>query len=140
MEVIPRDILSRQKFPDNGGHFLPDIGLQRFLIVVMFELCRRPRRLLSGRSKRITFESRQRYSLLRFLIPSSHARCMCPTIFRFEEACCGIESEPIVISCRGSERFRMNFVHHDVDMEMPFVVVSDDHILMVFISKRFQCL
>jgi len=90
--------------------------------------------------KRIAFGSRQTYSLFRFLIPSSHSRCMCPAILGFEETCCGIESEPIVISCRGSERLRMNFVHHDVDMKMLFVVVRDNHILMVFISKPLQCL
>ncbi len=65
---------------------------------------------------------------------------MSPAILRFEATCGGIESEPVVISCRGSERYRMDFVHHDVNMEMLFVVVRDDHILMMFISKRLQCL
>jgi hypothetical protein len=53
--VVPRDVLSRQKLPDTWGHFSPDIGLQRFLIVIMFELRRCPCRLLSSGSKRFTF-------------------------------------------------------------------------------------
>ena len=64
---------------------------------------------------------------------------MCPAIFRFEEAYCGIESEPVTIWCMCSESLWMNLVHHDVDVKMLFVVVRDDHILMVFVSECLQC-
>jgi hypothetical protein len=33
----------------------------------------------------------------------------------------------------------MNFVHHDVDVEVPFVVVRNDQELMALISERIQC-
>ena len=33
----------------------------------------------------------------------------------------------------------MNLVKHDVEVKMFFVVVRDNHILMVFIAERLQC-
>ena len=64
---------------------------------------------------------------------------MCPAILRFEEAYGGIQSEPISIGCERSERPRMNFVHHDVDVEVLLVVVRNDQELVALISECLQC-
>src|ERR1039457_6374263 len=56
-------------------------------------------------------------------------------MFRFKEAYCGIQSEPVTIWRMCSERLHMNLVEHDVDVKMLFVVVRNDHELMAFISK-----
>src|ERR1035437_6636529 len=98
----------------------------------MFKLCSGTCRLLSVGPKRNAFGSRHRYSLFRFLIPSCHTRRVRPTMLCFEETCCGIESEPVAIWCMCPECLRMNLVDHDVNMKMLFVVVSNNHILVVF--------
>ena len=82
---------------------------------------------------------RLQYRLLRILVPSHRTRRMCPAMFRFKVAYCGIESEPIAIWRMCSEGLHMNLVEHDVDMEMFFVVVRDDHELMAFICECLQC-
>src|ERR1035441_329789 len=105
----------------------------------MFKLCSGSSRMLLGRSIRIALGSRHRHGLFRFLIPSCHARRVRPTMLRFEETRCGIESEPVAIWCMCPESLRMNLVKNDVDVKMFFVVVRDNHILMAFISERFQC-
>jgi len=104
----------------------------------MFKLCSGSPRMLLGRSKRNAFGSRHRYSLFRFLIPSCHAGRVRPTMLRFEETCCGIESEPITVWRMRSESLHMNLVEHDVDVKMLFVVMCDDHELMAFISECLQ--
>ena len=60
---------------------------------------------------------------------------MSPAIFRFEDACCGIEREPIAKWRQCSVCLRMNFVHHDVDVEVRSVIVRDNHILMVLVTE-----
>ena len=118
------------------GHFPPYVGLQRFLIVIMFQLCRCPCRLLSGSTGVHCVRILEcAYSLFRFLIPSRRAWRMCPAIFRFEDAHCGIESQPVPIWCMRFEGLRMNLVHHDVDVKVLLVIVRDNHILMVPVSE-----
>ena len=63
---------------------------------------------------------------------------MCPAMFRFKEAHCGIESEPVTIWRMCPERLHMNLVEHDVDVKVLFIVVRDDHELMAFISERLH--
>jgi hypothetical protein len=55
MQIVPCHITPDEELPDTWSHLLPDIGLHRFLIVIMFELRRRPCRLLPSSSKRVTF-------------------------------------------------------------------------------------
>src|ERR1035438_5704629 len=106
----------------------------------MLILCSGTSRLLSSQPRRIAFGVRHQYGLLSILVPSHRTKCVSPAMFCLKEAYSGIETEPIAIWCMCSECFRMNLVHHDVNMEMLLVIVRDDHILMVFISECLQCL
>jgi hypothetical protein len=63
---------------------------------------------------------------------------MCPAIFSFEYAHCGIKRQPVPIRCMRFEGLRMNLVYHDVDVEVLLVIVRDNHILMVPVSKCVQ--
>src|ERR1017187_3571252 len=105
----------------------------------MFKLCSGSSRMLLGRLRRMALGFRLQYSLLRILIPSHRTRRVCPAMFRFKEAYCGIQSEPVTIWRMCSESLRVNLVEHDVYMKMLFVVVRDDHILVVSVSECFQC-
>src|ERR1035438_8607107 len=105
----------------------------------MFKLCSGSTRMLLGRARSNSFGSRHRYSLFRFLIPSCHAGRVRPTMLRFEETCSGIESQPVAIWRVCPESLRVNLVEHNVYMKMLFVVVRDDHILVVSVSECFQC-
>ncbi len=104
----------------------------------MFKRRRCPCRFLSSGSKRGTFGTRYGYSLFRFLIPTCRTRCMCPAIFCFEDPRCCIKREPIAKWGQCSICFWMNFVHHDVDVEVRSVIVRDNHILMVLVAEYTQ--
>ena len=105
----------------------------------MFKLCGGSGRMLLGRSGRIALGFRYEYGLLSILLPAHWTRRVCPTMFRFKKAYCGIESEPIAIWRMCSESLQMNLVEHDVDVKMLLVIVRDDHELVAFISERLQC-
>ena len=64
---------------------------------------------------------------------------MRPTIFCFKKACRGIESQPTERWRMSSVRYGVNLVHHDVDMEVLLVVVSDDHVQVFVEPKLLQC-
>src|ERR1035438_5485235 len=104
----------------------------------MFKLCSGSTRMLLGKSKRPALGFRLQYSLFCFLIPSHRTWRVCPAMFRFKEAHCGIESEPIAIWCMRPQGLHVNLVEHDVDVKMLFVVVCNDHELMAFISERLH--
>ena len=61
---------------------------------------------------------------------------MCPAVFRFEEAHCGVESQPVAIWCVRFEGLWMDIVHHDVNMKVLLVVVRDNDELMVPVWQR----
>jgi len=64
---------------------------------------------------------------------------VCPAMFRFKEAYCSIQNEPVTIGRMCSESLHMNLVEHDVDVKVLLVVVCDDHELMAFVAKCLQC-
>jgi len=138
MEVIPCDVPSCEQRTYARGHLPPHVGLERFLVLVMFKLRGGAGRLLSGAPKRITLGSWRAYNLLRFLIPPCGTRCVRPTMFCFKKACRGIESQPTERWRMGSVRYGVNFVQHDVDMKVLLVVVSDDHVQMFVEPKCFS--
>ena len=87
---------------------------------------------------RVTFGARCAYCLFRFLIPTGWTRRVCPAIFRFEDAHCGIKRQPVPIRCMRFEGLRMNLVYHDVDVKVLLVIVGNNHILVVPVSKCVQ--
>src|ERR1035438_10281900 len=60
---------------------------------------------------------------------------MCPAIFRFEDAHCGIKRQPVAVGCMRLEGLRMNLVDHDVDVKVLLVIVRNNHILVVLVTE-----
>jgi len=73
-----------------------------------------------------------------YLVPSHWTRCVGPAILGFKMANCAIECEPTIGWCMRSVGFRVNLVHHDVNMKMLLVFVSNENVLVFLEAELVQ--
>jgi len=78
------------------------------------------------------------HSLLSGLIPAGRADSVGPDVFGFERAHCRVKRDPIPIRRMGFVGFWMDLIQHDVNVEMLFVVVGNDNVLVVLVAKLVQ--
>jgi hypothetical protein len=139
MEILPRDVASGKQFANARGYLPLNVGLERFFVVVMLKLRSGPCGLFPNRSGRISFRSRCPHSFLSGLVPAGRTGGVGPTVLGFKRTYRGVKNDPISIRRTGFECSGMNLVQHDVNMEMLFVVVGNDHILVVLVPELVQC-
>ena len=73
--------------PTRWGHLPSDVGLERFLIVIMLKLCCGPCRLLPNRSGRIAFGPwNVRTACFECLVPAGRTSGVRPTILGFKKS------------------------------------------------------
>jgi hypothetical protein len=139
MEILPSDVASGKQFANARGYLPLNVGLERFFVVVMLELCGGASGLISSCSGRIAFGSGCPHSFLSGLVPAGRTGGVGPTVLGFKRAYRGIKDDPISIRRMGFECYGMNLVQHDVNMEMSFVVVGNDHILVALVPELVKC-